>query len=286
MKIEDIIKDIDSISPALQILPQLMDLLRDDNATLDDIIALIKLDASLSAQVLKICNSGYYGLTTGSLEAAVNRLGQREVYKIVATICGKESLNKPVEQFSINDGELWENSVATGLVMESLAKRLDLEAETAYTVGLLHSMGKLIINEKVQGAYEHVYEIQNKRSLTIIEAEESVLGFNHAQLAGKLLESWSFPEEIYIPVAHQYSPENADTHTAIAHLIYLANFVIANIGLNYGRDAWAVFGSQEALDYFKFDDAEMQELILEAHDIVQEVKGSLIPNRKAAAPEV
>ncbi|MGB0369798.1 MAG: HDOD domain-containing protein [Opitutales bacterium] len=286
MKIEDLIKDIDSISPALQILPQLMDLLRDDNATLDDVIALIKLDASLSAQVLKICNSGYYGLTTGSLEAAVNRLGQREVYKIVATICGKESLNKPVEHFSIDDGELWENSVATGLVMESLAKRLDEEADTAYTVGLLHSMGKLVINEKIQGTYEQVFDMQSKRDMTLIEAEEAILGFNHAMLAGTLLESWSFPEDITLPVTHQYFPEKAESHESMAHLIYLANFVIANIGLNYGRDAWAIFGSQDALKFFEFDDLEMQELILEAHDIVQEVKGSLIPNRKVAAPEL
>ena len=286
MKIEELIKDVDSISPALQILPELMSLLRDDNATLDDMIALIKLDASLSAQVLKICNSGYYGLTTGSLEAAVNRLGQREVYKIVATVCSKESLNQPIEHFSINDGELWENSVATGLVMESLAKRLDQDADTAYTVGLLHSMGKLVINEKVKGAYESVFELQNKRGISLIEAEEEILGFNHAELAGKLLKQWSFPDDISIPVAHQYTPEKAEDHEGMAHMIYLANFVIANIGLNYGRDAWAVFGEQEALTFFELDDFGIQELILSAHETVQDVKGSLIPNQKAAVPEV
>lgn len=286
MKIEDLIKDVDSISPGLQILPQLMDLLRDDNATLDDIIELIKLDASLSAQVLKICNSGYYGLTTASLEAAVNRLGQREVYKIVAIVCGKESLNTPVESFSIDDGELWENSVATGIIMENLANRLDEEADIAYTIGLLHSVGKLVINEKVKGAYERVFELEHKRNLGLIEAEETILGYNHAEVAGKLLAQWNFPEAISEPVAQQYTPEKADAHKRMAHMIYLANFLVANIGMNYGRDAWSVFGAQGALEYFEFDDAEIQELILTAHNAIDEVKGSILPKRKLSAPEI
>ena len=285
MKVAELIKDIDSISPALQILPQLMDLLRDDNATLDDIIALIKLDASLSAQVLKISNSGYYGLTTGSLEAAVNRLGQREVYKIVAIVCGKESLNKPVEQYAIDDGELWENSVATGIIMESLSKRLGEEHDIAYTIGLLHSVGKLVIDEKIEGGYAQVYDYENKYGVTLMDAERQVLGFTHAELAGELLQAWNFPENIYHPVAHQYEPSKADKHERYALMIYLANYLVAAIGMNYGKDAWAVFGEDDAITALNLSELDIQELILEAHAAIDEVKGSLLPKRPVSAPE-
>ena len=77
-----------------------------------------------------------------------------------------------------------------------------------------------------------------------------------------------------------------NSHKEMAHMIYLANFIIANVGLNYGRDAWSIFGEQDALEFFKVSEEDMQDLIIMAHDTIQEVKGSLIPNQKATAPEI
>ena len=106
----------------------------------------------------------------------------------------------------------------------------------------------------------------------LVDAEEEVLGFNHTELAGHLLKSWSFLKtSARTPAAPVYSRPSRNAQ-GMAHMICLANFVIANVGLNYGREAWSIFGEQDALQYFEISEDEMQELILMAHDTIQEVK--------------
>jgi len=238
MNLDNIISQVKRLPPNPQIMLKLLRLLQDINTNPNDIVELIRVDAPLTAQVLRLSNSAYYGVVTPSygLEDAINRVGFRETYKLVGVVCSGQIFNTPVQTYYLENDQLWENSIATALVMENMAQRIGTDASHAYTIGLLHSIGKVIINQVIADKYSEVYSLIEKEKMSAMEAEMRVLGFNYAQLGMALLKKWNFPIEIAEPIEYQFAPMDAPTQQLHACALHLAVCVVGGVGLNYGRD--------------------------------------------------
>ena len=148
MEIEVILDSVSDLPPTPQILPKLQSLLKDDNSTMEDIVKLVKMDAPLTAKVVRLSNSVFFGSATPSknIEDAVNRLGFQEVYKVVSLVASQLVLGGGLESYKLKEGELWKQSVYTAIAMETIGTKVGQEASSLYTIGLLHSIGKAIIN--------------------------------------------------------------------------------------------------------------------------------------------
>lgn len=282
MNIEEILVKADELSPAPQILPQLLNLLNDMDSDPFEIVGLIRMDAPLTARVLKLSNSAYYGMSTqsASIEEAVNRIGFTEVYKLVAVICSSEFLSGSLDSLYIEPGKLWEHSLACAFIMEAMAREKDESETTAYTIGLLHAMGKTLINSFVDGVYKHVFELVESDQVPLIEAEHEVLGFNHADLGAALLAKWKFPAEITEPIELQYRPLASVRYPKLTAMTHLANGVAAGIGAAAGRDAFAmemIPGAAERIDATAED---FERYLIHAHSKIEDI-GKMI---KIAAP--
>ncbi len=285
MTIDELVEKVDSLSPAIQILPKLMELLQDENSDMFEVCGLIKVDPSLVSGVLKLSNSAYFAGSSpvSSLEEAVNRLGQLEVYKMVAVACGRSLLEKDLPAYEIEASELWENAVASGIVMELLAVDQDKRADIAYTIGLLHNIGKLAINQFFEGGYAPVYSLIEREEMPMPEAERAVFGFDHAQLGAKLLRVWNFPESIAIPIEYQYRPLSPAAHRESACSLHFSWLVVAAFGLNAGRSAWAINTPPREQLMPDMTDEKMQDFIVKAHIKYDEIKGALVPSRPRQA---
>lgn len=274
MNIEEILAQADSLSPAPQILPQLLNLLNDMDSDPFEIVDLIKVDAPLTARVLKLSNSAYYGMSTKSsgLEEAVNRIGFKEVYKLVAVICSSDFLAGSMDTLYIEPGKLWEHSLACGFIMETMAREKDENDSTAYTIGLLHAIGKTLINSFLEGAYEQVFTLVEEEKMTVIAAEQEVLGFDHAQLGAALLEKWKFPRESVEPIEKQYRPMTAETYRALACMTHLANGIAANSGTAAGRDAFAFELQEEAATEIGATPEDFERYVVETHAKMADIR--------------
>ncbi len=283
MKAEDVLSQVEKLPPAPAVLPTLLNLLRDTNSDPGEIIRYIRLDPSLTAQVLRLSNSVYYAMSTPScdLEDAVARIGYREVYKIVAMVCGQQLFNHSIQSLFLGKGELWEYSLATGYIMEQMATDLGMDAVTCYTSGLLHALGKLVITSHPSMDYADVFRIVEARGISITQAERELWGVTNAEVAAALLRQWRFRDEIVMPIEFQSCPAQAPKFRKQACMMHLSIWTVASLGLNYGKDAWAMEASPYAMHHIGIPEERMQVFMVNAHDKLAMVKELLVRSEGA-----
>ncbi len=277
MNQETLLESVKSLPPAAQILPKLLTLLRNPDTSSYHIVDLISFDPSLTAQVLKLSNSAYYGVATPSydLDEAINRIGFGETFKLVAVICGGKLVDQPLSGFCIDKGQLWEHSVACAIAMELLAQKSGEDTSVCYTIGLLHAIGKIVFNEHFADRYEEVFACVEKEGISLLESENRILGFNHAHIGAALLKKWNFSENIYVPIEFQYTPMKAESHLQLSCMIHLTYWIVAGVGLNFGKDAWAFNVDSKAFEQLEITEDQLHLHIIDVHKRLGEIKSDL-----------
>ena len=226
VNLESIVEEVRDLPTTLQLLPKLRKLLHHEMSMMEDIISVIKMDAPLAARVLKTSNSAYYGGGTPveSLMEAINRLGFVEVCRITESVAAKHALNTDISTYKLKPGELWEKSITSAVSMELLGKKVGVPTDTAYTIGLLHTIGKLVINQYYTERGMEIYSEDRKIELTP-EMEKQFLGFTHTEVGALLLEKWNFAEVIHTAIRYQLDPLKAQNHQIFACLAYVAGVI-------------------------------------------------------------
>lgn len=275
MKLNDIIASIEQLPATPQVLPKLMKVLRDPEASANEIVEIIRLDPSLTAQVLKVSNSGYYAVPEGNsdLSRAISHIGLGETYRIVSSLVGKAVASHPVKAYEIDGQELWFSAIAAAVTMDLMARKAHQDPIDAYTIGLFHNLGKLVINNTAGEAYQPVFEKLENETCSQVEAEREVLGFDYAEVGAILLEHWEFPDELHSPVRFQLDPMATSEHRELAAMLHVSLFVLSGIGYAYGRDAFAFKVIPEVLELLYMSEEDVEQLMIDVHNRVEEIKG-------------
>jgi HD-like signal output (HDOD) protein len=274
MNVEEVLNKIEKLPPAPAVLPKLLKLLSDMDSDPEDIVRLIKVDPALTAQVLKLSNSAYFGGgQSHDLDDAIGKLGFREVYKLVGMVCGKDALGGSLDALYIQEGQLWEYSLATGFVMEMLAQRQKADATSAYTIGLLHSLGKVVLATYKDFNYLSVLEKIETEKVPMDQAERALYGLTNPEIGAALLRKWKFEESILIPIEYQAHPVDApEPYKLDACMLNIAIWTVASLGLLHGKNAWSFSASPEAAEHIGISDQEMQRFVVSTHDRLGEIK--------------
>lgn len=214
-----------------RIFGKLSSMLRDTQTDLSDITELVNADSALTASVLRLSNSAMYsvGLAVDTLDEAINRIGFRELYRLVGFAASQQLFSESNVTYSITGTELWENSLACGISMEVFARKTGYDDQEAYTIGLLRNMGKMVLDYCVKG--NSAYPSYSRGSeLPLIEWEQNNFGITNPTVAGFILADWNFSEETTHTIQFQYEPEEAPRKLPLIHLLNLANGVAEKIG--------------------------------------------------------
>lgn len=280
MNVQEVLNTIEKLPPAPAVLPKLLKLLADLDSDPSDIVSLIKVDPALTAQVLKLSNSAYYGGgQSHDLDQAIGKLGFREVYKLVGMVCGKDALGGRLDDLYIQEGQLWEYSLATGIVMELLAQKMKADATSAYTIGLLHSLGKVVLGTYKDFHYKAVLDKVDSEKVHMDYAERALYGLTNPEIGAALLRKWNFEETIIIPIEFQSHPMDAPEGARMdACMLNIAIWTVASLGLLHGKNAWSFSASPEAAGHIGISDVEMQRFVVMAHDRIGEIKELLEQN--------
>lgn len=225
----------DCLPTAPRILPQLLTLLADPDCETNQVIELISFDPGLTAKVLRICNSAAFGLSrpVTAIDEAVQRVGLRMIYQMVAAAAGSQSL-QPATNTTPPPPGLWEQSVTTALAAQILAKDLGLNEGQQFTAGLLHDIGKVVLSSVWKDNYTSLLTTPSERSL--IEREQELFNVNHAELGGRLLAHWKFPSTISASVWNHPAPVRNVPFARETACLTLAEY-IAETGLTAKADA-------------------------------------------------
>ncbi len=224
---DEVVRQLHRLPSAPQVLPLLKKLLGDGNSSLYDIVALIRLDQGIAARVLQMGNSAYFshGTRCFTVDAAVNRVGFDQVYELVLNAVSSQVLLRPLTVYAISADELWRMSVTCALAAELLAKRMNLDPDIAYSVGLFHGVGLVAIDEWAYLKQPDLRFLAGLPPLEACELERKTLGFHNAEVGAALLRLWDFPIVMSEPLRWQYQPRGTSAHLPLASLLHVAKWL-------------------------------------------------------------
>jgi putative nucleotidyltransferase with HDIG domain len=199
-----------------------------------ELAAKVAHDQALAAKTLRLANSSFYGLQSKvrTISQAISVLGFDSVRALV-TAAGVIGSFPATQAAGFDVAGFWRHAIGTALCARALARHARCNAEFAFVAGLLHDLGRLVLVTRFPEQYAQVVAQRALADGTLLEAERSVLGIDHAQVGRLLAGHWKFPELICRAIANHHAPMAQD-HGDIPGVVHVAN-VIAH-GLDLGGD--------------------------------------------------
>ena len=260
-EIDRIIEEIDRLQPVSTIGNRIIETSSNQESSLNDLVDVIRFDQGITANLLKICNSSYFGLKRRmeSLKQAVAFLGIEKVAGLVMMGNAAGNFKKAQKGYDLTEGDLWRYSVSSALIAQDLAEKKQFTGiPLIFTSALLKDIGKVILNAYVDDAFEEIMEAVKGDRMTFIEAEREIIGIDHAELGSRVAEKWNFSQEMVDIIKFHHTPEMADPDNVSLRVIYLADSICMMIGIGVGSDGLAYKHDQDILDGLGFSDVDVQ----------------------------
>ena len=276
MMIDIILKSIDRIPAFPATTQKVAALLRNDDYAVADVANVIKYDQAIAANILKISNSAYFGARQKikSIQDAVVYLGQQQLIRAVQTAGVSRYFSKGGKGYVAQSKDLWEHSVAVALMSQILSRRIQSrEDPVLYTAALLHDVGKLILGEYVHESFEKIMYRVKQGKCSFLEAEEAILGINHADLGGRIATHWNFPADIRDAIAYHHRPDLLmEQDKKNAWLVYLSDQACLMMGIDGGIDALAHKGLEDVMQYFNLRMIDLEKSFISLVDELERAK--------------
>ncbi len=218
---------------------KLRGLINSERGYTSQIAEIIRHDPSLTARLLRMVNSVYFGLSAkvNNIEEAVLYLGLRQIRELSMATPVIEELEKlgPVSP-RLPWRELWQHSVGTAIVAREILSFTDLlvDDDTDYIVGLLHNVGKVVLATTWPAEFERIVEREYPSPEAVCEAERALIGWDHAMVGGYYLERHQIAPEIGQAVRHHAAPELAGENQRFAAAVQVADRVVRAVGIQGG----------------------------------------------------
>lgn len=215
-----------------QIFAQINRILDDPNTSLDDVAEMVRLEPVLAFRVLQLANGAFYGFRTAcsDLNEAITRLGFREVNRLVGLIAAQHLCANFMSVYGISGELFWSDSLCSALACEWLAQRHATygDVRTAYTAGLLRSMGKVALHRiLVDRPMLWRSYLDSGEGRPLLEWEAEAFGVSNTDAAAIIMANWKLPAGIVTAVRSHCQPQSEE---ALPHLLRIGAAVAAQLG--------------------------------------------------------
>ena len=253
-----VVSALRQLSPAPMILPRLQRLLTNPNSGLFEIVELVRLDTALTARVIQVSNSPWFGRGAAcqTIEEAVNRVGFHHVHRLVATAAVSTVMEKSLSVYGLDDKTVWRASVACAFAAEMLAAHVGEDVAEAYTIGLLHTVGRVAVDDFLRGRMSSIELTDVGFPHDYSAAEQAQLGFSQAEVGATMLKNWDFGPLAVETLRSQYVPLEAllpyDRMAAVLYGARLLRTVVCQI-----RDGPLVRADVAVLETLRMTETEL-----------------------------
>jgi putative nucleotidyltransferase with HDIG domain len=236
--LEDILATAEKLPPFPDIIWKVMPLIQ-RMAPVGEIEAVIKYDQAITARVLALSQSAYYGRRYGiaTLRDAIIVLGGQTLLQVIMTACTARYFQARISGYDVQEGRLWHHSVATALMAETLAKHLKQRRTlTIFTAALLHDIGKTVLDLYLKIHLHATLSEIREEGMDILDAERSALGIDHQKLGEIIASRWRFPPEVVAAIGYHHTPLKITDHRDIAGMVYMANGLVNRLDMPHDLD--------------------------------------------------
>ena len=221
-RLQKVLASIDRMRPMPSTVTRVLHALEDSKTHASMIGELLGLDQALAASTLQAANSAYlgYGPSCTNLSDAVVRLGFGRIRTLVLGVEASSSL----PGYRLGSGELWNHSVATGMAAQWFSRAFSYpNPEDAYVAGLLHDMGKLMLDQFALADYDRLFDLVKNYGLTFYQVEQKLFDIDHATVGGLMAAKWSFPATLVEAIKCHHSPNQAKVSPELSSIVNIAN---------------------------------------------------------------
>ncbi len=278
--------EIRAMSPSIS---QIIKLTSSENTSLDAIVRAVRQDQAIALKILKLANSVVYtrGEAVESVHKAVMRIGLAQIRQAALNF-------SVIDHFQVGDldGQLsishfWEHSIACGLIAAEITHLNGGNAEDAdraFTMGLLHDVGRMIYAEQMTEEYRSVMEASNRLQLPLEQVESRMLLINHADLMDRVLHLWRFPKELVTPIALHHLSIGNIRQVAPSMVNQVATLALANClahALLLGSSGnLAVYPTHELARSLRLEPSVIQRIVEVIPDQTQDIKLAMVANSR------
>jgi len=228
---QKIIQDLGQIPTMPTIAAKVMQIVNDPHSNADDVSRFISKDVALTSKVLRLANSAFYGIprTISSVNSAIVILGFNTIRSLVLSASVLKIFPAKPGAVSFDRKAFWKHSFMVGIAARMIAqfyrKRRLVDLEMAFSSGLLHDIGKLILEQFANAEYHQVLKYALENKVPLFEVEKNMLGINHAEVSGMLADKWQMPNELKLPMVNHHTPLAEQEMPEMTAIIHYANHI-------------------------------------------------------------
>ncbi|HRU39574.1 MAG TPA: HDOD domain-containing protein [Candidatus Goldiibacteriota bacterium] len=262
-KVQKILSRIKALPTLSLVVAKVIQVVSNPLTSASDLSAIITVDQALTAKVLRLANSAFYGFPfrIKNITQAVSILGFDTIRNLALTVSVyKVFTGEAGAEFS--HSEFWKHCVGVAICANLLAKKIKYRSpEGAFTAGLLHDIGKTFFDQYMHKEFREALKYAKENRVSMEEAEKLKIGLDHS-LAGKwMAEKWNLPPELKSGIASHHHPELEEEETVMANIIFAANILCKKKGVGFSGDDIIMPFSQEARELLELDEESEAQLM-------------------------
>lgn len=260
---ENLAKKVLTLASLPSVYLRIVELADSADSSTHDFVTVISEDISLSARLMKLVNSAFFGYPSkvDTLSRAVTIIGIKQLQDL-ALATSVFDMFKNIDNELVSMEAFWRHSIACGVIARILANyRREFNVERAFVSGLLHDIGRLAMFMLIPNEMKSVFDAAQAQNRLLYQAERQVLGFTQADVGGELLKQWKLPEQIVFAVKYQHRPTASIRFKVDIALIHLADLIASAWILDNSGEAWVPPLDNEAWEELGLDAGIINKLI-------------------------
>jgi len=252
------------------------EIMADPMSGFKELAELFEADQALAAKILKMANSSYYGMRgrVSSIQKASVVLGHNALGELITLGGASSLLGNRLEGYGLDAGDLWKHSLAVAFGSRIIAGKIKPALSgDAFTSGLLHDSGKLILDQYIAERWEVFERFMSDGQRTFLDAEKEILELDHPEIASEVCVAWHIPRHLAIAIRCHHYP-SLSQGSELAYIVHVADATVLMTGIGLGVD-----GTR-----YRMEDGAMEFLGLKEEDLNDIMGGVLEASRKFTEP--
>ena len=229
---DEISRAITDLAPIPQVALKILRLVNQGEYDFSDIAEEVRKDQVISAKTLQLSNSALFSIRRKieTLDHALLLIGRDQLIKLVISAAMKRFFEGS-HGYSLCKGGLYHHALGTALTAEKIAQVSGrVSPGIAYTAGLLHDIGKVVLDQYVANAYPLFYRDISEKHRSFLSAEKAILGTDHTEVGLALARKWDFPDSISDAIRFHHAPEQSEAFGDLTHVLFVADLLMERFG--------------------------------------------------------
>jgi len=243
------------------------------DSNIKELARVIELEQAIATRVLKLANSAYYGLSgkVSSIQHASVLLGFKALGDLISVAGISNLMSKNLRGYQLDSGDLWRHSIAVAFGSRIIANRKDTEfGNLAFFAGLIHDAGKLILDPYVYERKDSFDEFMADGENTFVNAEKTILGFDHSEIASELCQKWKIPNNQRIAIQFHHNPSKSDGNE-LAFILHMADYIAMVNGYGSGTNGAQYLTEDGVMEFLDLKEEDVEYIKKDVQESVEKM---------------